>query len=121
MSGQRNISIEIPLFLLEQIKQRTLISQRSQNAEFRYLLHFILEQVSATEDFDFRNLEGERKQTTVRLDYETAELLRDRCWKFHRSMGREIVRLVAYAIDTIAKRDLETQADMVRRAARTAS
>lgn len=94
-----------------------MISQRSQNAEIRYLLDFIIEQISATEDFDFRNLEGERKQTTVRLDYNTTELLRDRCWRFHRSLGREIVRLVAYAIDTVAKRDLEVQRDMVRRAA----
>lgn len=116
MSGQRNISLEIPEFLLEQIVKRTLISQRKRNAEISYLLNFILDEIGA-DDFTIQ-LHGGLRKTTVRLDYAPLQNILDRCWKYQRPLGPEIVRLLAYALETIAKRDLATQQEMVRRQAK---
>lgn len=119
MSGQRNISVEIPEFLLEQIEGRTLISQRKRNAEIRYLINFILDEIGS-DDFNIQ-LQGKERKTTVRLDYSSLQFVLDRCWKYQRPLGREIVRLLAFALETIAKRDLAVQEDMVRRQATAAA
>lgn len=119
MSGQRNISVEIPEFLLEQIEGRTLISQRKRNAEIRYLLNFILGELQGN-DFSIQ-FQGKVRKTTIRLDYSPLQTILDRCYSFERPLGGEIVRLLAFALQTIADRDREVQQDMVRRQATAAA
>ena len=113
MADQRNISIQIPRYLLDQIQRRSEVYGRSRNAEFRYLLNMALE-LSPDEDIEIKLREKEDPVDTVaRVDYATERALLDRCQLYQRPMRWELVRLVAYAIQVRTDRDLKLVEEMM--------
>lgn len=117
--AQRNTSIEIPICILEQIAQRAVIHGRSRNAEFRYLLNYALE--SLGDDDCMITLSGDEIKTITRFDYDVIEMLQVRCKRFQRPLGREIVRLAAYAIQLSTTRNIAIIEEMIRRRDREAA
>ena len=119
MSGSRNISIQIPRCLLEQISKRAVIKNRSRNAEFRYLLDYALGE--AGED-DVTIVLGEQDwvKNTTRVSCDTLQVIARRGEEFHRGLSREMVHLVAWGIQLSADRDLELIAAMIQRRDREA-
>ena len=122
MADQRNISIEIPKSLLDQIQQRSRLNGRSRNAEFRYLLQIAFD--SAQDEDVVIKLPDDKstwKRCTARIDYAAEMILIGRCRMYKRSVGPELVRLVAYAIEERTKRDLAIIAEMMQRQGQAAT
>lgn len=116
MADQRNISIEIPRFLLEQIEKRATLNSRSRNQEFRYLLQMAFDLADGQDiTIHLPQDKAEWKRCTARIDYEAEMTLVGRCRMYKRSMGPELVRLVAYAIEQRTKRDLKFIEEMMQR------
>lgn len=117
MATQRSISLDIPKCLLDQIEQRARINQRSRNAEIRWLVDLALRYCRCDEvvvELPTRR-DGKWVQTISRLHLEAFAEVNSRACGFHRGVGMEIVRLVTYAIEETARRDLAVITDMVKR------
>lgn len=117
MAKGRNFTFKIPQYLLEQIAKRALVNDRSRNAEIRYLLSAglgyageadVTVALPSTEETDWPQIPG-------RFDREGFEAVSERAQQFHRSVGREMVRLLAYAIEESARRDLAVISGMMSR------
>lgn len=103
----KNISFVIPNYLLDQIEQRAhLAGRKSRNNEMRYLLALALEWLNGV-DPKVVIQSGECTRIVVWMDFELQQILQDRVLVSQRSIGKEIVRLLAYAIQESTDRDLE--------------
>lgn len=120
MANGRSFSLEIPRYLLDQIQQRSLINSRKRNAEMRYLVDLGLHYAGSA-DIQVKipdRHEVEWVRTTVRPHGETFQVVSDRSEEFHRSVGLELVRLAAFAIEETARRDLQVISEMMSRQGR---
>lgn len=120
MSKGRTFTFVIPEYLLDQIAQRALINGRKRNAEVRYLVNLALEytgeapvQVAVPSRKD-----APWKQVCARFSLPVMCLLSDIAREEERSMGEVIVRLMAYALEESARRDLQVIQSMMGSAAR---
>lgn len=111
---QNNISFTVPKDLLEVIEKRARINGRKRNQELRYLLAIGLD-LAAGGDIKVQLSGSEWVRSIGRIHPETRELLDERAQTFQRSVGLEIVRLVAYAIEESARRDLQVITEMLSR------
>lgn len=115
---KRNITVEIPKVLLDQISLRSLIHGRTRNAEFRTLLNFGLGDVGES---DVKiTLPTGFVRTTLRFEPEILDIIQDRAARFERAVGKEIIRLVAWAIQVQTDRDLALINEMLERRDREA-
>lgn len=112
----KGFSYFIPKYLLEQIEARRQVSGRSRNGEVRYLLEVGLQYVGDA-DFVLKLPEwGDAWVRTIgRFDLEPFSTIEDRAETYHRSTGKELVRLVAFAIEETARRDLQIIEAMMSR------
>lgn len=114
MSNRRNISFLIPRYLLDQISNRAIVNGRSRNAEIRYLLLLGL-QYAGNNDTSVKLPSDDWGRCIGRIDAEIEDAVAERSRLYQRSLGREIVRLLAYAIKVSTDRDLEVIAEMMLR------
>lgn len=120
MSDQRNISIEIPKHLLEQIISRAAVHGRKRNGEYRYLVQMGLDHAGDA-DIVIDLPRDEMTKTTARMSYELEAALLARARKFERGLGWELVRMMAYAIQVRTNADLKVIAGMIERRDREAA
>lgn len=111
---QSNISFVIPKSLLDLIQRRAQINGRKRNAEVRYLLGVGLDLASG-KDVQIQLDPEEWVRSIGRIHAETREVLEERAHAFQRGVGMEIVRLIAFAIEESARRDLEVISEMLSR------
>lgn len=117
MASKRNISIEVPKLLLDQIQKRAVLNSRTRNGEVRYLLRLGLDEANE-EEIQIKLPVDNKQKATARIDLQTeAELLR-RCRAHERSLGAEIVRMLAYAIQVRTDREIAAIAEMMSRRGR---
>lgn len=114
MSNQRNISIEIPKHLLDQIKMRSMVHDRRRNGEFRYLVQMGLD-LAGEDDVSIDVPRADMKKTTARMTFELEARLLARAHRFERALGWELVRMAAYAIQVCTDRDLKFIEEMLER------
>lgn len=117
---QRNISVEIPKCLLEQISSRAAIHGRSRNGEYRYLVRLGLEHAGDDDPIINLPVDGEVMKTTARMTEELEAALLNRVQQFQRGLGPELVRMMAYAIRVRTEADLKIIADVIARRDREA-
>lgn len=118
---QRNISVEIPKCLLEQIASRAAIHGRSRNGEYRYLVRLGLEYAGDEDTIVALPSDGEVVKTTARMSEELEAALLNRVQRFERGLGPELVRMMAYAIHVRTEADLKMIADVIARQGREAA
>lgn len=109
-----NISFIVPKSLLELIERRAQINGRTRNAEFRYLLDIGLG-LAGSGDVTVQLDDKDWIRSIARISDECRYLLEDRKLLFKRGIGMEMIRLVAFAIEESARRDLEVIRDMMAR------
>lgn len=117
MAKGRSLSLDVPKYLLDQIQQRACVNARKRNAELRYLVDLGLRYAGVDDVILEIPKDVEWVKTTIRLNPETFQLIVERSREFHRGMGIEVVRMVGYAIEETARRDLELIAEMMSRQA----
>jgi hypothetical protein len=109
-----NISFLIPKSLLELVERRAQINGRTRNAEFRYLLDIGLT-LAGPGDVVIQLDNNDWIRSIARISDECRYVLEDRKDLFKRGLGMELIRLVAFAIEESARKDLEIIKEMMAR------
>jgi plasmid stability protein len=114
VTTKRNISFMIPKYLLDQILVRAHVAGVSRNAEMRALVTAGL--VAAGEDdFPLEFAVSPPTRAIVWIDDEIVADVAERAKRYGRSMGKELVRLLGFGLQTGVNRDLELIAKMMLR------
>lgn len=118
---KRSLTVEIPKYLLDQVNQRAQVNGRRRNQEFRYLVDLGIRYSSGSDPRV--DIPGKQETpwviTTVAFDQELNEQLIHRSQSYQRSVGREFVRMSAFAIEEMARRDLSIISEMMSLQARS--
>jgi hypothetical protein len=96
-----------------QIELRAEVNTRSRNGEAAFLIDFALQELGDN-DSNITYPKDSPVQTGLYIDPLVFETLQLRAERHHRPKGPEVVRLLAYAIETIANRQLDIIRRMVR-------
>lgn len=118
MSTSR-ISFRAPKLLLEIMSRRGKLRGRNRASEIRSLLETGLSYANGA-DVEVLLHEEDWVITGTVISLDLREIIQVRADQFHRSLGREIVCLVSYAMQEIERRDLEIINSMLERQARSA-
>lgn len=115
----KNVNFIIPECLLDKIQKRAIITgKQSRNAEIRYLLTLALEwtgEVDPLVELD----EGPRCRPVVWLEDNMTSIVKERARSHQRSMGAELVRLLTYALQESARRDVAMISEMLEKMGRS--
>lgn len=112
MASKRNISIEVPKLLLDQIQKRAILNSRTRNGEVRYLLRMGLDE-AGEDEIQIKLPVDNKQKATARIDLQMEAELLSRCRAHERSLGSEIVRMLAYAIQVRTDREIAAIAEMM--------
>jgi hypothetical protein len=82
-----------------------MLGRRSRNQEMRYLLAMAFDWAGAA-DVTINVPKDNEVRSVIWCEEEIAGLIEDRAALFQRSLGKEIVRLMAYAIQESTDRDI---------------
>lgn len=110
----RNFCFLIPEYLRDQIHRRATVRNASRNEEMRALILFALNHCGDT-DIPLQLPEGPLVRIVVGLRAYEEGLIRDRARSYQRAAGKEVTRLLMFALDEIAQRDLAIISSMMRR------
>jgi hypothetical protein len=113
MKKSKNVSFVIQKYLLDQIRVRASVRNATYNEEMRSLIKFAL--ANGISDDAPHIAKGELVRTVVWLNLDDEQIIRGLAEERQRSMTQQIVRLFAYALEEIARRDLELISSMIER------
>lgn len=109
----QSLTLEIPKDLLDLVRKRALLRGVGLSSEFRYLIELGL---GYTQADVWVPIKGPVVwvTTTIHIQVEIRDILKDRAKSFHRSLGKEVVRVVTYALEETARADLAVITEMMR-------
>lgn len=112
VSEKRRFCIEISEQVMEQIRHRASIHNRTANQEITYLIEYALSQLYGKDPIV--NIPGGKvRRTNFYLPGNLLDLARNQATQNHRSLGKELTRLLVWSLEAMTQRDLALIEQMV--------
>lgn len=112
-SEKRRFCIEIGADLLNQIERRAKVHHRSKNMEITHLLDFAIASLGGSDPI-VEMADHVVKRTSLYLEVNLLDTIKTLSEKHYRPQGREMARLLRYALDEKVRMDLNVIEQMVR-------
>lgn len=112
-SEKRRFCIEIGADLLSQIERRAKVHHRSKNMEITHLLDFAIASLGGSDPI-VEMVDHAVKRTSLYLEVNLLNTIKTLSEKHYRPQGREMARLLRYALDEKVRMDLSVIEQMVR-------
>lgn len=112
---KRNFCLQIPRYLWENLEVRGALFGRSRNQEADYLLCYSLSVLNNSQDPVLQYDNSDLHRSVLVLPSATLEAVRSRAALTRRSVGKEIVRLLVFALDSMTKSDQEVIRKMLQK------